>query len=386
MPSSLLRVVAPVALLTLIAAGCGGGGGGSGAGLGGQTTPSSTTSTSAATTGTLQIGVAPFRLPAAVSREVLLTDGHQLVSLGGLDAAKTTTGAVNVVDVSSGASRAFGALSTPVHDAAGVLLGGRYLVLGGGSTATHTAVQAVPASGGTSQTIGNLPQPRADLVAAIVNGTAYALGGGQEATALLLNVVASTDGVTWRPAGSLAAPVRYPGVAVVGGAIYLFGGVTTAGGSDTASIQRYDPATGATQVVAQLPAPLSHTTAVVLGNAVYLLGGIREQRDLQPGAPRRPAVRHRDARRVHAGRALRRCRGDRRPHRVRRRRPRSDQRPRRHRPHADARLTAGRLDPHANRATCRRSSRGDRPAPRHPTGGWCQAASSMGWCQAVCSS
>ena len=274
MPAARLRVLAPIAVLALVVTACGGGGGGSGVGLGGQTTPSSTTPpTSAATTGTLHIGVAPFHLPAPVSREVLLTDGHQLIALGGLDAAKTTTGAVNVVDLSSGAARAFGALSVPVHDAAGVLLGGRYLVIGGGSTATHPEVQALAASGGTSQTIANLPQPRADLVATIVNGTAYALGGGQEASALLLNVVASTDGVTWRPAGSLAAPVRYPGVAVVGGAIYLFGGVSTAQGSDTASIQRYDPATGATQIVAQLPAPLSHTTAVVLGSAVYLLGG-----------------------------------------------------------------------------------------------------------------
>jgi hypothetical protein len=273
-PSSRLRVLAPLALLVLVATACGGGGGGSGVGLGGQTTPTSTTPpTSAPTTGTLQIGTAAFRLPAAVSREVLLTDGHQLVALGGLNAAKTTTGAVNVIDLSSGAARALGALGVPVHDAAGVLLGGRYVVIGGGSTATHTEVQALAASGGTSQTIGTLPQPRADLVATIVNGTAYALGGGQEATSLLLNVVASTDGATWRPAGSLSAPVRYPGIAVVGGAIYLFGGVTNAQGTDTTSIQRYDPATGATQVIGQLPAPLSHTTAVVLGNAVYLVGG-----------------------------------------------------------------------------------------------------------------
>jgi N-acetylneuraminic acid mutarotase len=273
-PWSRLRVFVPLALFALVAAACGGGGSGSGAGLGGQTTPTSTTPpSSAATTGTLQVAVAPFHLPAPASREVLLTDGHQLIALGGLDAAKNTTGAVNAVDLSSGAARAFGTLSTPSHDAAGVLLGGRYLVIGGGSTSEHTVVQALEASGGTSQTIGNLPQPRADHVAALLNGTIYALGGGQEATALLLNVVASTDGATWRPAGQLAAPVRYPGLAVVGGAIYLFGGVTTAQGADTASIQRYDPATGTTQVVAQLPAPLSHTTAVVLGNAVYLLGG-----------------------------------------------------------------------------------------------------------------
>jgi N-acetylneuraminic acid mutarotase len=71
----------------------------------------------------------------------------------------------------------------------------------------------------------------------------------------------------------LAAPVRYPAVAVVNNAVYLFGGVTTAQGTDTTDIQRYDPATNTTQIVGQLPAPLSHATAVPLGDSVYLLGG-----------------------------------------------------------------------------------------------------------------
>lgn len=43
--------------------------------------------------------------------------------------------------------------------------------------------------------------------------------------------------------------------------------MSNAAGVDTRVIRRYDPGSGATQVVAQLPAPLSHATAV------YLLGG-----------------------------------------------------------------------------------------------------------------
>jgi len=223
----------------------------------------------------LHVAPAPFQLPAPVSREVLLTDGHQLAALGGLDATKTSTAAVTSLDPTSGAVRSFGTLTDPVHDSAGVFLGGRYVVIAGGdgSPAQRSTVQAVPAVGGASQPIGNLAMPRADLVAALVNGTAYALGGGLEATTLYPSVEASSDGVTWRAAGTLAAPVRYPAVAVVGNAVYLFGGVATAQGTDTKDIQRYDPATGTTQIVGQLPATLSHATAVVLGDSVYLLGG-----------------------------------------------------------------------------------------------------------------
>ena len=40
--------------------------------------------------------------------------------------------------------------------------------------------------------------------------------------------------------GTLSQPARYPALAVVNGSIYLFGGVTSAGGSDTTAIQRYN--------------------------------------------------------------------------------------------------------------------------------------------------
>ena len=258
----------------MVLAACGGGSSSTSS----QPSTSSTTATpptSTSGTPTLRVAVASVRLPAPVSREVLLTDGQRLVALGGLDAAKTSTGAVTAIDPAGGAPRPFGTLSFPVHDAAGVYLGGRYVVIGGGASSPpqRTTVQAVAGNGGASQAVGNLPEPRADHVAALVGNTAYTLGGGQEATRLYPSVLASTDGATWRAAGSLALPVRYPAVAVVDGAVYLFGGVSTAQGTDTTAIQRYDPATQTTRVVAQLPAPLSHATALALGGAVYLFGG-----------------------------------------------------------------------------------------------------------------
>jgi Galactose oxidase, central domain len=54
--------------------------------------------------------------------------------------------------------------------------------------------------------------------------------------------------------------------------VYIIGGVTS-NGTDTTAVQRYDPKTGTTTVIAQLPAPTSHASAVALGTSVYVLGG-----------------------------------------------------------------------------------------------------------------
>src|SRR5450759_5183336 len=82
------------------------------------------------------------------------------------------------------------------------------------------------------------------------------------------SVLASTDGVTWRTAGNITTPVRYPAVTSANGAVYIIGGVTS-NGTDTSAVQRYDPKTGATTVIAQLPAPTSHASAVALDTSVY---------------------------------------------------------------------------------------------------------------------
>ncbi len=88
------------------------------------------------------------------------------------------------------------------------------------------------------------------------------------------DILRTTDGTTFTKVGALPVPVRYPAVAVVGRAVYLFGGVSNSErGIDTAAVQRFDTATGAIDTVAQLPASLSHASAVVLGGRVYLLGG-----------------------------------------------------------------------------------------------------------------
>ncbi len=274
MPGFRVRLLAPAALL-VVAAACGGGNtaiGGSGSK---SSAPSSTTTAPPVSNGVLHIVPAPWTLPAPLSREVLLTDGHQLVGLGGLNAAKVSSPGAFSINPASGAATPLGSLSPAVHDAAGAFLNGKYFVFAGGTGATPAItniVQAVPAAGGNAQNVGMLPQPRADLAAAVVDNTAYVLGGSLETQSFYPSVLASTDGVTWRTAGNIATPVRYPAVTAANGAVYIIGGVTS-NGTDTSAVQRYDPKTGATTVIAQLPAPTSHASAVALGTSVYVLGG-----------------------------------------------------------------------------------------------------------------
>lgn len=241
-----------------------------------STRPFPSTTTTVPSSGAVEISAAPWRAPAPVSREVLLTDDTSLYVLGGLDEGKSTTPAVVRIDPATGASTPAGQLAPGVHDAAGFRHGGDLVVVAGGVPPAVASVQAVTTAGAT-RSVGQLSAARADLVVAVVGDTAYALGGGDEKsgqTTLFDTVAASADGgATWTDAGTLTEAVRYPAVAVVDGAIYLFGGVTASGSPDTRSVQRYDPKTGATTVVAQLPAPLSHASAVTLGGRVYVVGG-----------------------------------------------------------------------------------------------------------------
>ena len=204
---------------------------------------------------------------------MLVAGGSELTILGGLDATKLSTNAIVRANTATGANQSAGTLSEAVHDSAGVRVGNNILVIGGGGPSENgTAdVQLVSPDGQTS-VVGKMPQPRSDHVAATVGGKVYVLGG-YDGTNIVGAVVATTDGISFANVGSLPVPVRYPAVAVLRKAIYLFGGVANTNGTDTAAIQRLDTTTGHVDIVGQLPTTLSHASAVVLDNNAYLLGG-----------------------------------------------------------------------------------------------------------------
>ena len=213
--------------------------------------------------------MAPFTLPAAVSRPIVYPAGAGLLVVGGLTAADTTTRAILRVDLSAGTVHPAGLLPVGVHDAGGAVVDGRDLIFGGGSTAVTSAVQDVT-PGTTLRVISHLPQPRADLVAISDGSTGYVLGGFDGARGST-TILRTRDGRRFTVAGALPVSVRYPAVAFSGGSIWLFGGEHA--GRQVADVQRIDLTTGRGSVAGQLPRPLAHAGAFTLGGSVFVAGG-----------------------------------------------------------------------------------------------------------------
>lgn len=218
-----------------------------------------------------------WTLPHAASRMAVVVHGSTVDLLGGLATGDVSTARVVTVDTASGSALTSGSLVTAVHDTAGGADGTSDLVLGGGAATERGDIQVFVhgTAASNATTVGHLPAPRSDAAAVTIGATTYLLGGFGGGS-LDTTVLAMTDGTDAHPVGTLAQGVRYPAVAVVGGAIYVMGGVTgTSEGAttDTADIQRFDPATGHATIIGQLPQPIGHAMGAALGGALWLLGG-----------------------------------------------------------------------------------------------------------------
>jgi DNA-binding beta-propeller fold protein YncE len=221
----------------------------------------------------LQVMPAPYQLPAAVSREVVLPGPGGLVIAGGLTGSGVSTDAVTALDPVTGATRPAGRLAEATHDAAGVALGGRLFVFGGGTAASVATIQAF-SPGRPAVVAGQLGRARSDAGGVSAGGAGYVVGG-YDGTTVDPRVLATTDGRRFRVAARLPVPVRYAGTAAAAGRIWVFGGQTTASGSTaTDVIQRVDPATGAAAVAGHLPQPVAGAAVISLGGRIYVAGGV----------------------------------------------------------------------------------------------------------------
>ena len=225
----------------------------------------------------LDVTIASWQLSAPLSRTVALAVDGNIDTLGGLTGSgNTTTPAVVQIDPSTGKSENVGSLPVPVHDAAGATIGSRYFVFGGGAAALSNSVQeyAPTTSPGTSpfSLAGQLPSKRADLATATAtDGTVY-VAGGYDGTNFIPDVLSTKNGTSFSVVAQLPVPVRYPGVAIAGGKLWIIGG-ETGNGSETDSIQTVNLTTHAAAVTGHLPQPLGHAAAGVLDGSVYLFGG-----------------------------------------------------------------------------------------------------------------
>jgi DNA-binding beta-propeller fold protein YncE len=218
---------------------------------------------------TLQIMPAPYQLPAAVSREVLLPTAGGLLIIGGLTRSGISVSTVMHLDPVTGGTRSAGRLAQATHDAAGLILGGQAFVLGGGTASSVPTVQAFT-PGMPATVTGAMSRARSDSEGVSAGPAGYVIGG-YDGTRLDPEVLATRDGLHFRVAARLPVPVRYAATAAAGGLIWVFGGQTATGPTDV--IQRIDPATGAAAVAGHLPRPVQGAAALSLGGQVYVAGG-----------------------------------------------------------------------------------------------------------------
>ena len=248
-----------------------------------------------ATIPAVEAGLLPWKLHAPLSREVALAGpGGRLILLGGLTAASTSASGITAINTGNGHARRLGALTSPLHDAAGASVGTHELIFGGGTAASVATVQEFtpPASGRAAATVtGTLGAARSDATAVTMGGTAYVVGGytggGPDA-----QVLATSDGRHFRSVAALRVPVRYPAIAAFGGKILVFGGQAVTGpaaGKPVNTIQVIDPARRSASVAGHLPEPVAGAAAVTVGGQVYVAGGDAAARQPRIPGPARPS-------------------------------------------------------------------------------------------------
>jgi N-acetylneuraminic acid mutarotase len=179
------------------------------------------------------------------------------------------------IDPVTGIATTVGTMATPVHDAAGAVIGSNYYVLGGGAATESAAVQQFTFTNSahlTGSVVTNLPAKRADSVAVTVNGQTY-LVGGFDGKVWLPSVLATSDGMTFTSVAQLNPAVRYPAAAALNGKLYVIGGELSPKQADATTVQQIDLQSFAVTNLSPLPVGLSHAAAAVINGTIYVFGG-----------------------------------------------------------------------------------------------------------------
>ncbi len=207
-------------------------------------------------------------LPTAASRvAVIALPGGRLLALGGLVGG---TSSDSILAGKPGSLRRIGRLPTPTHDAAAAAVGRAVYLFGGGEQVSSPAIVRIDPATGRARPAGTIGEPLSDLGAVSTGRVVYLVGGytgSRFATAILRYRPGSSPTLVAR----LPDGLRYAGVAMLSGRIYVAGGVTTSGTSG--AVYAVDPRGGSVTKVASLPSPVAHAPLVALGRFLYLIGG-----------------------------------------------------------------------------------------------------------------
>ncbi len=162
-----------------------------------------------------------------------------------------------------------GTLPAPTHDAAATVIGRSVYVFGGGEATSSASIVAVD-DAGHARPAGTIGEPLSDLGAVSSGGAAY-LVGGYTGSRYATGILRFRPGRAPSLVARLPVGLRYAGVALLGGRIYVAGGVTTGGTSNAVYV--VDLSSGTVSQIGTLPTAVSHAPLAALDGALYLVGG-----------------------------------------------------------------------------------------------------------------
>ena len=133
-------------------------------------------------------------------------------------------------------------------------------------------VEVYEAQADAWSTRSSKPTPVGFISAAVVGGRIY-VPGGIDAQQQVQNVleVYDPDRDTWQVRAPLPQPLAAYGLATLDDQIYLFGGKN--GQGYVASVYRYDPGTDQWQAMKPMSVPRGFLSAASIGDRIYVVGG-----------------------------------------------------------------------------------------------------------------
>ncbi|MDX6547504.1 MAG: hypothetical protein QOG33_1054 [Gaiellales bacterium] len=207
-------------------------------------------------------------LAAPVQDAAVTTLNDRVYCFGGLD--RNGASAATVSSIAGDRVATAGVLPVAVHDAAAATLNGHLLVLGGGQAQSYPGIASFDPRSGRTRLVAQLPTPLSDLAVATLGNTTYVVGGYTGSS--WSDRIQALTGTRVKLAGRLPVALRYAAVAPMGSDVVIAGGRTLHGVSD--AIYRFAPATGRVVKIGSLKQPVMHAGAGLLGGAMYVVGGI----------------------------------------------------------------------------------------------------------------
>ncbi|SPM40097.1 protein kinase, partial [Mycobacterium numidiamassiliense] len=248
----------------------------------------------------------PWRsLPDAPTARLMMASAvlnNKIWIMGGLQngAALTT---VESYDPRTGAWETGPSLPVPLHHAAAATYHGEVVVLGGSSDSVANASNKVFAlRGGNWVELPALTHARVAPAAAVA-GDKLVVVGGQNAKQLVPQTEVF-DGSSWKDAAALPTPREHLAAVSDGSYLYAIGGRMLSADTNSAALERFDPASGSWTKLTPMPTPRGSYGAAYIDGRIVALGGeepttvlnVAEMYDIADGKwstlPPMPTPRH----------------------------------------------------------------------------------------------